>query len=210
MSSFLITGNYVILNNLYTKKIFHVIMLIRKDRDNMKCIIRGEKISVTSAISEYVETKISRLDKYFKLDDVTANVLVKVKGKHQSVEVTIPYDKYTLRGEETKDDLYAAIDLVVDKLEGQIRKTKSKLKKQIKKNETVLNFDYELSEEEEYKNKIVKRKQLELKPMSEEEAILQLELLGHDFFIYKDVHTNEIDILYKRKDGNYGVIETND
>ena len=127
MSSFLITGNYVILNNLYTKKIFHVIMLVRKDRDNMKCIIRGEKISVTSAISEYVETKISRLDKYFKLDDVTANVLVKVKGKHQSVEVTIPYDKYTLRGEETKDDLYAAIDLVVDKLEGQIRKTKSKL-----------------------------------------------------------------------------------
>ena len=185
-------------------------MLVRKDRDNMKCIIRGEKISVTSAISEYVETKISRLDKYFKLDDVTANVLVKVKGKHQSVEVTIPYDKYTLRGEETKDDLYAAIDLVIDKLEGQIRKTKSKLKKQIKKNETVLNFDYELSEEEEYKNKIVKRKQLELKPMSEEEAILQLELLGHDFFIYKDVHTNEIDILYKRKDGNYGVIETND
>lgn len=176
----------------------------------MKCIIRGEKIRVTSAISEYVETKISRLDKYFKSDDVKANVLVKVKGKHQSVEVTIPYDKYTLRGEETKDDLYAAIDLVVDKLEGQIRKTKSKLKKQIKKNETVLNFDYELSEEEEYKNKIVKRKQLELKPMSEEEAILQLELLGHDFFIYKDVHTNEIDILYKRKDGNYGVIETND
>lgn len=176
----------------------------------MKCIIRGEKIRVTSAISEYVETKISRLDKYFKSDDVKANVLVKVKGKNQSVEVTIPYDKYTLRGEETKDDLYAAIDLVVDKLEGQIRKTKSKLKKQIKKNETVLNFDYELSEEEEYKNKIVKRKQLELKPMSEEEAILQLELLGHDFFIYKDVHTNEIDILYKRKDGNYGVIETND
>ena len=185
-------------------------MLVRKDRDNMKCIIRGEKIRITSAISEYVETKISRLDKYFKSDDVKANVLVKVKGKNQSVEVTIPYDKYTLRGEETKDDLYAAIDLVVDKLEGQIRKTKSKLKKQIKKNETVLNFDYELSEEEEYKNKIVKRKQLELKPMSEEEAILQLELLGHDFFIYKDVHTNEIDILYKRKDGNYGVIETND
>ena len=73
-------------------------MLVRKDRDNMKCTIRGEKIGVTSAISEYVETKISRLDKYFKADDVVANVLVKVKGKHQSVEVTIPYDKYTLRG----------------------------------------------------------------------------------------------------------------
>ena len=186
-------------------------MKTRKDRDKMKCAIRGEKIRVTSAIEEYISNKLSRLDKYFKSDDVCANVLIKVKGKHQSIEVTIPYDKYTLRGEETKDDLYAAIDLVMDKLEGQIRKTKAKLKKQIKKEETVLNFDYEISieEEEREKDKIVKRKNLELKPMDEEEAVLQLELLGHDFFIYKDVHTNEINVLYKRKDGNYGVIGTN-
>lgn len=178
----------------------------------MKCNIRGEKIKVTSAISDYIETKLAKLDKYFKADDVNATVLIRVKGKNQSIEVTIPYDKYTLRGEETKEDLYAAIDLVIDKLEGQIRKTKAKLKKNVKKNDTILNFDYELSKEEEQigKEKIVKKKNLELKPMSEEEAILQLELLGHDFFIYKDVRTNEVNILYKRKDGNYGVIETND
>ncbi len=177
----------------------------------MKCTIRGEKISVTPAISEYVETKMSRLDKYFKSDEVVASVLVKVKGKEQSIEVTIPYDRYTLRGEEKKEDLYAAIDLVVDKLEGQIRKTKAKLKKQIKKGDTVLNFDYEVPQEEGLeKRKIVKKKSLELKPMDKEEAILQLELLGHDFFIYKDSRTNDINVLYKRRDGNYGVIETSD
>lgn len=183
----------------------------KKGCDNMKCTIRGEKISVTPAISEYVETKMSRLDKYFKSDEVVASVLVKVKGKEQSIEVTIPYDRYTLRGEEKKEDLYAAIDLVVDKLEGQIRKTKAKLKKQIKKGDTVLNFDYEVPQEEGLeKRKIVKKKSLELKPMDKEEAILQLELLGHDFFIYKDSRTNDINVLYKRRDGNYGVIETSD
>lgn len=181
----------------------------RKDRDNMKCKIRGEKIKITKAIQDYVETKLSRLDKYFKNEDVEANVLIRIKGKEQIIEVTIPYDKYTLRSEERRDDLYAAIDLVIDKLEGQIRKTKTKLKKQVKKNDTFINFDYEITKEEKKESKIVKRKTFEMKPMDEEEAILELELLGHDFFIYKDANTNEINILYKRKDGNYGVIETN-
>ena len=141
---------------------------------------------------------------------VEANILIRIRGNQQIIEVTIPYDKYTLRSEERQDDLYAAIDLVIDKLEGQIRKTKSKLKKQIKQNTEIINFDYDDSTEEEEEYKIVKRKKLEMKPMDEEEAILELELLGHDFFIYRDVHTNEVNILYKRKDGNYGVIETND
>ena len=175
----------------------------------MKCKIRGEKIKITVAIQEYVETKLSKLDKYFKEADVEANVLIRIKGKEQIIEVTIPYDKYTLRSEERREDLYAAIDLVIDKLEGQIRKTKTKLKKQVKKNDTFFNFDYELTKEEKSESKIVKRKTFEMKPMDEEEAILELELLGHDFFIYKDAHTNEVNILYKRKDGNYGVIETN-
>lgn len=175
----------------------------------MKCKIRGEKIKITKAIQDYIETKMSRIDKYFKGTDVNANILIKVKGKQQSIEVTIPYDKYTLRSEETREDLYAAIDLTIDKLEGQIRKTKTKLKKQVKKNDDFFNFDYELTKEEKKESKIVKRKTLEMKPMDEEEAILELELLGHDFFIYKDTHSNNINIIYKRKDGNYGVIETN-
>jgi len=176
----------------------------------MKCKIRGEKIKITSAIQDYVETKLSRLDKYFKNADVDASVLIRVKGKEQAIEVTIPYDKYTLRSEERRDDLYAAIDLVIDKLEGQIRKNKTKLKRQLKKSEEFFNFDYEIAnEEDESDNRIVKRKSFEMKPMSEEEAILELELVGHDFYIYRDDKTNDINVLYKRKDGNYGIIETN-
>lgn len=177
----------------------------------MNCSIRGEKIRVTKAIDSYINTKLSRIDKYFKNEDVDAKVLIKLKGKKQAIEVTIPYDKYTLRSESEHDDLYAAIDLVVDKLEGQIRKNKAKVKKQVKKDSTLINFEYEITKEEEkaYKGKkIVKRKSLEMKPMDEEEAMLELELVGHDFFIYRDVHTGSVNIIYKRKDGNYGVIET--
>ena len=176
----------------------------------MKCKIRGEKIKITGAIQEYVESKLSRLDKYFKESGVEASVLIKVKGKEQAIEVTIPYDRYTLRSEEKRDDLYAAIDLVIDKLEGQIRKNKTKLKKQIKRSEDLFNFDYELTKEEKKENKIVKRKSFEMKPMNEEDAILELELLGHDFYVYKDASTNEVNVLYKRRDGNYGIIETNE
>lgn len=177
----------------------------------MNCSVRGEKIRVTKAIDSYINTKLSRIDKYFKNEDVDAKVLIKLKGKKQAIEVTIPYDKYTLRSESEHDDLYAAIDLVVDKLEGQIRKNKAKVKKQVKKDSTLINFEYEITKEEEkaYKGKkIVKRKSLEMKPMDEEEAMLELELVGHDFFIYRDVHTGSVNIIYKRKDGNYGVIET--
>ena len=175
----------------------------------MKCKIRGEKIKITEAIQEYVESKLSKLDKYLKNESVEASVLIKVKGKEQAIEVTIPYDRYTLRSEERRDDLYAAIDLVVDKLEGQIRKNKTKLKKQVKKSEEIFNFDYELTKEKKKKKRIVKRKSFEMKPMHEEDAILELELLGHDFYIYKDVKTNDVNVLYRRKDGNYGIIETN-
>ena len=176
----------------------------------MKCVIRGEKLTATKAIRDYINNKLSRLDKYFKTDNISATVLIKLKGKKQAVEVTIPYDKYMLRSEEVNDDLYAAIDLVIDKLERQIRKNKTKLKKQNMVNVEYFNFDYETSKEEEVDDiKITKRKVIEMKPMDEEEAILQLDLLGHDFFIYKDVHSNNINVVYKRKDGNYGVIETN-
>lgn len=176
----------------------------------MKCKIRGEKIKLTTAINDYIESKLTKLDKYFKDSEVTANILIKLKGKKQAIEVTIPYDKYTLRAEVEQDDLYASIDLVVDKLEGQIRKTKTKLKKQLKKRDTMINLDYDLTKEESQESKIIKRKLLIMKPMDEEEAILELELLGHDFFIYKDAKTNGINVIYKRKDGNYGLIEASE
>lgn len=174
----------------------------------MKYNIRGDKMVVTDAIKDYTENKLSRLEKYFKDDDITANVLTRVRGNAQIVEVTIPTSKFILRSEEENDDLYAAIDLVTDKLERQIRKNKTRLKKKNVQNVIDFKIDFEVEKEDENKSKIVKRKNIEMKPMSEEEAILQLELLGHSFFVFKNVKTDEIDILYRRNDGDYGIIET--
>lgn len=174
----------------------------------MKYNIRGDKMAVTEAIKDYTETKLGRLEKYFKDDEITANVLTKVRGNSQIVEVTIPTNKFILRSEEENEDLYAAIDLVTDKLERQIRKNKTRLNRNIKENTKEFNFDYEIKIEEEPKEKIVKRKNIEMKPMDEEEAILEMELLGHSFFVYKDMDTNNTCVLYKRKDGDYGLIET--
>ena len=161
----------------------------------MKYNIRGDKMVVTDAIKNYTMEKLDRLNKYFNDEDITANVLTKIRGNKQIVEVTIPTDKFILRSEESNDDLYAAIDLVSDKLERQIRKNKTKLKKQNKVND-------------EENNKIVKIKKFDTKPMDEEEAILEMELLGHNFFVYKDMHSDNVNVLYKRDDGNYGIIET--
>ena len=175
----------------------------------MKYNIRGDRMVVTEAIRDYAEEKLGRLEKYFKDDDITANVLTRVRGNSQIVEVTIPTSKFVLRSEEENEDLYAAIDLVSDKLERQIRKNKTRLNRNIKENTKEFNFDYILEDtEEESKEKIVKRKNIEMKPMDEEEAILEMELLGHSFFVYKDMDTNNVCVLYKRKDGDYGLIET--
>lgn len=174
----------------------------------MKYNIHGDKMIVTEAIKDYTENKLGRLEKYFKDDDITANIITRVRGNAQIVEVTIPTSKFILRSEEENDDLYAAIDLVTDKLERQIRKNKTRLNRSTKESVKEFNFDFDIKEEETAKEKIVKRKDLEMKPMDEEEAILEMELLGHNFFVYKDMDTNRVCVLYKRKDGDYGLIET--
>ena len=175
----------------------------------MKYNIRGDKMIVTDAIKDYTESKLGKLEKYFKDDDITANVITRVRGNAQIVEVTIPTSKFILRSEEENDDLYAAIDLVTDKLERQIRKNKTRLNRSTKESVKEFNFDYEIeTNDEDAKEKIVKRKNIEMKPMDEEEAILEMELLGHNFFVYKDMDTNKTCVLYKRKDGDYGLIET--
>ena len=176
----------------------------------MKYNIRGDKLVVTDAINNYVESKLDKLNKYFKEDDILANVLLRVRGTSQIIEVTIPTDKFILRSEEEDKDLYAAIDIAIDKLERQIRKNKTKL--QSKKVKDLISKEIIIDEIEDVENnideKIVKRKTIEVKPMSEEEAILQMELLGHQFYIFKDSETLKPTVVYKRKEGNYGVIET--
>lgn len=172
----------------------------------MKYLIRGDKYENTDSIKEYIEAKLSRLDKYIKnSDDIEAVVLTKKEGRRYKIEVTIPTKDFTLRNEVVDDDLYAAIDLVIDKLERQVRKNKEKLNK---KKKVIEDFEIDIEDNFMEEEVIVKRKSIELKPIDEEEAILQMELLGHNFFVYKDIDTDKICVLYKRKNGNYGIIET--
>lgn len=175
----------------------------------MKYNIRGDKVVVTKAIKDYVSEKLSRLNKYFKENnEYTANILIRVKGHKQTIEVTIPTTKFILRSEVTDEDLYAAIDIVTDKLERQIRKNKTRLKKRsVLNNYKELNLNFEIEDSELDKEKIVKRKKIDTKPMNEDEAIIEMNLLGHDFFVFKNLD-NEVCVLYKRKDNKYGIIET--
>lgn len=177
----------------------------------MEIIIRGEKITVTDAIKTHVTNKLERLEKYFEKNcEIKAYVNIKVNNVSQIIEVTIPTTRFTLRVEESHEDLYAATDLAVDKLERQIRKNKTRLKNKFQSTGLKeFNLNFEVSKEETNENKIVKRKNIEMKPMDEEEAILQAELLDHDFFIFKNVNEECISVLYKRKDGKYGIINAN-
>ena len=174
----------------------------------MEIVIHGSKVKITEAMHEYIEEKLKKLEKYLKnSENVRANVIVKVKNHNQTIEITIPLKSFILRSEETKDDFYAAVDKAVDKLERQISKNKTKLMSKQDKNNYEFDFP-SIEEEKTEENKIVKRKKIEVKPMDEEEAILQMELLGHEFYMYKDADTDAFAVVYKRKDGNYGLIET--
>ena len=172
----------------------------------MEVIVRGNKVDITEAMSSYVKEKLSKINKYMNTDDVVATVLVKIRNYTQKVEVTIPLKTLILRAEEEQQDFYAAVDLVINKLERQIRKNKSKLQKREKKGLKDLNIDDIIPIEEE--EKVIKKKKISIKPMSQDEAILQMELLGHNFYLYKDSDTNDMTVIYKRKDGGYGIIES--
>lgn len=177
----------------------------------MKLNIRGDKLVVTDSIKAYIEEKVNKLDKYFDNDDIEAKIVIKVANNREIIEVTIPTNKYTLRAEERNEDLYAAIDLVIDKLERQIRKNKTKLNDRYKK-ESFMDFNFDFIEEfendKEEDELIVKRKTIDIKPMDEEEAILQMELLNHDFFVFKNLDEECTSVLYKRKDGKFGIINS--
>ncbi|WP_153125209.1 ribosome hibernation-promoting factor, HPF/YfiA family [Peribacillus tepidiphilus] len=182
--------------------------------------IRGENIEVTPALREYVEKKIGKLEKYFN-HTPDANVHVNLKVYHDKtskVEVTIPMPNLVLRAEERKDDMYAAIDTITDKLERQIRKHKTKVNRKFRTNGSTAELFAPVAveeqaepvvEEEDHELEIVRNKRFDLKPMDSEEAILQMNLLGHNFFVYTNAETNKTNVVYKRKDGRYGLIEPN-
>ena len=165
--------------------------------------IRGENLEVTPAIREYVEKKIDKLERYFNdTPDATAHVNLKVYNDRQSkVEVTIPMPHLVLRAEERHEDMYAGVDLIVDKLERQIRKHKTKVNRKFREKGSARDFFSNLDDanglapepddvEQEGEMDVVRTKQLSLKPMDSEEAILQMNLLEHSFFIYTDADSN--------------------
>ncbi|NLP36160.1 MAG: ribosome-associated translation inhibitor RaiA [Firmicutes bacterium] len=174
----------------------------------MKLNVRGKNIEATDALKQYAEKKISKIDKYFDVD-AEAQVTMSVVRDVHKVEVTATINGLILRAEEATDDMYASIDQVVDKLERQISKYKTRINRKARKSGLITPAGQNASAEEwEDDLVIVKTKRFVIKPMQEEEAILQMNLLGHDFYVFANAENDdEINVVYRRKDGKYGLIE---
>ena len=177
----------------------------------MKFEIRGRHIEVTDALREYATKRLSKLEKY--LEDVKgAQVALSVEGDRHKVEVTIPLNGMILRGEETSDDMYSSIDMVEEKLEKQINKYKTRLIRHHRGAGLKKALAEEIRQQikgdaGEDKFKITRVKRFAFRPMDEEEAIMQMNLLGHNFFVFFNAESEQVNVVYKRKDGNYGLIE---
>ncbi|MDQ0298262.1 putative sigma-54 modulation protein [Salibacterium salarium] len=188
--------------------------------------IRGENLEVTPALKSYVEKKVSKMERYFDTTPVAdVHVKMQVHNSESSIEVTIPMPQLVLRAEEKHADMYAAIDLVVEKLERQIRKHKTKVNRKFRQEGSVkymfkdniedLNEEIatgelgneEFPEEEVDEYEIVRKKRFNLKPMDTEEAILQMDMLGHAFFVFSNAVNGDTNVVYRRRDGKYGLIE---
>jgi putative sigma-54 modulation protein len=170
----------------------------------MQILVRGKNIEVTPALRGYVEKKLRKLAKFEQHFGDAQVTLTVEKGSHR-VEVTIPVDGMILRGEETTGDMYASVDLVVDKLEKQMEKYKGKLRR---RRVVAEGLPYEADDHEDDKEfRVVRTKRFTLKPMAVEEAVMQMNLLGHNFFVFTNAENEQVNVVYRRKDGNYGLIE---
>ena len=171
----------------------------------MRFIIRGKNIEVTDGLKQAVESKIGRLEKYFT-DDTEVYVTLSVEKGHQKIEVTIPVKGTIIRSEQVSSDMYVSIDLVEEVIERQLRKHKTKL---IAKHQDGGNFKQEFLNHEadaEEEIQIIRTKYFERKPMYPEDACLQMEMIGHDFFVFLNAENDEVNVVYKRKNGSYGLI----
>lgn len=168
----------------------------------MKLTVRGKNLDVPPVLREYAEKKMGKFDKFFD-SDITAQVTVGKEKEHYIVEVTMPLDGGILvRGEEQAPDLFSAVDEVIDKMTKQIDRYRSKF---LKKGRNSVRNGVEVAEV--FEPKVVRTKHIAIKPMAVDEAIMQMNLLGHDFFLFQNSDTEQTALVYKRKDGNYGLIE---
>lgn len=178
----------------------------------MKITITGKQIGLTDSLKARVEDRFSKLDKYF-YKDTKAYVTLSVQREEQVAEATIHSGSLILRVEESTKDMYMSIDNAVDILERQLRRNKTRLEKRMKKEyienvafDKIMDYPQNASESED-DIKIVRTKKIESKPMMPEEAVLQMELIGHNFFIFTNGDTGEANVVYRRKNGDYGLIE---
>ncbi|MCG0238708.1 MAG: ribosome-associated translation inhibitor RaiA [Firmicutes bacterium] len=170
----------------------------------MQVAVYGKNIEVTAALREYAQKKLNKLDRYLQ-EPADAQVTFSIERGRHIVEVTIPVrDGYLLRGEEATDDMYASIDLVVEKLEKQIHKYRSRFRR---KGGPSQPGTPPAGPEEAEGDRIVRVKRFALKPQTVEEAVMQMNLLGHDFYVFTNAETGQVNVVYRRKDGNYGLIE---
>lgn len=177
----------------------------------MKFNIISRKYTVKDSVRDYAEKKLSKLDKFFK-EEPTARIVMGTVKDNEYIEVQINAGGFIFRAEVEDTEMLAAIDRVVDVIERQIRKNKTRLAKRLRENslddmQLISGTSY-IDEEEKNEFAIVKTKRFEVKPMTPEEAILQMKLLGHTFFVFKNVDTNEMNVVYARKDGKYALIES--
>ncbi|MGQ9512097.1 ribosome hibernation-promoting factor, HPF/YfiA family [Thermodesulfitimonas sp.] len=176
----------------------------------MQVVVRGKNIKVTDALRGYVEKRLAKLDRFFNgLSEAQVTLSVE-RGNHR-IEVTIPVNGMILRGEEATYDMYAAVDLVVEKLEKQIERYKSRFNRRARVgNVPAAEVAAPEPVEDTEKNEVVRVKRFAIKPMNIDEAIMQMNLLGHNFFVFRNAETEAVCVLYRRKDGNYGLIEPED
>lgn len=173
----------------------------------MKIIVSGKNIEVTDSLKNRINKKLGKLEKYFS-PDTEAHATMSVERSRHILEVTVHLNGIVLRAEVANSDMYACIDKAVDILEGQIRKNKTRLEKKLHaaafKSD---DFKFDTAVEEEHDFNVVRTKRFAVKPMTVEEAILQMNLLGHEFFMFSNAKSREVNVVYRRKDGNYGLIE---
>lgn len=197
--------NHTTMGIIITNNISHTYM---KGVGFMNMNYAGKNVEVTDALREVTEKKLSKLDKYFQRN-IEGNVTFSTQKNLKTIEVTINLPGTIIRAEESSDDMYASIDRAVDVLERQIRKYKTRLQNRQQSAETI-RFENVMplpEEQEQDKPRLVRTKKFNLKPMTQEEAILQMELLRHNFFVFMEGDTGDVNVVYKRKDGNYGLIE---
>ncbi|MCM1189746.1 MAG: ribosome-associated translation inhibitor RaiA [bacterium] len=172
----------------------------------MKFIIVGRNIEVTPGLKSAVEEKIGKLEKYFN-SDTEAHVTLSVEKERQKIEVTIPVKGNIIRSEQVSNDMYVSIDLVEEIIERQLKKYKNKIvdKQQTPGDFSKMYVENTYMDDEEIK--IVRSKKFDIKPMYPEDACIQMELLGHNFYVFINAETDQVNVVYKRKGDTYGLIE---